>query len=84
MASTQEMIALLNDVLSFDAATSPLTADSLLMGEIPEFDSMTVVSVLESIEQQYQLTIADEDISAEAFESVQSLTDFVSELQQRA
>jgi acyl carrier protein len=82
MASSQEIISLLNEVMSFDPDSNRLNNDSLLLGEVPEFDSMTVVSVLEGIESMYEIQIADEDITPEAFESVNSLTQFVIELQQ--
>jgi acyl carrier protein len=82
MASSQEIISLLNEVMSFDPDTNGLNNDSLLLGEIPEFDSMTVVSVLEGIEAIYEIQIADEDITPEAFESVRSLTQFVTDLQE--
>jgi acyl carrier protein len=82
MASSQEIISLLNEVMSFDPESNGLNNDSLLLGEVPEFDSMTVVSVLEGLEAMYEIQIADEDITPEAFESVQTLTQFVKELQQ--
>jgi acyl carrier protein len=38
---------------------------------------MAVVSVITSIEQHFQITIEDDDINAETFTSLGSLTEFV-------
>ena len=54
-----------------------LDPDSALMGNIPEFDSMAVVSVIQAIEERLDCEIEDDEINAEVFETVQSLTDFV-------
>ena len=64
------------DALSLDRQF-PLTHDTALFGELPEFDSMAVVSVLTMIEQDFDLVIEDDDISAEVFASVGTLTQFV-------
>jgi acyl carrier protein len=54
-----------------------MNASTALLGEIPEFDSMAVVSVIMSIEELFELTIEDDDISAETFATVSSLVEFV-------
>lgn len=54
----------------FDAATG-------LFGSIPEFDSMAVVSVVTALEEQFGITVEDDEITAEVFETVGSLTRFV-------
>ncbi len=55
-----------------------LGADTLLMGNIPEFDSMAVVSVVGAIEEQLDCAIEDEEIIGEIFETVGALANFVS------
>ena len=49
------------------------------MGEIPEFDSMAVVSVLTVLEENYGFFVDDDDVDAETFETVGSLVRFVEE-----
>lgn len=54
-----------------------LDVDSRLLGEIPEFDSMSVVTVLVALEEQFGFYIDDDDVSAETFETVGTLLEFV-------
>ncbi|AUD79862.1 hypothetical protein CW740_11620 [Kangiella profundi] len=76
-----KMIALLSDTLSIDA--DQLSADTLLLGNLPEFDSMAIVSILMQIEENFGIEIADDELTGEVFESVTTLTEFV-EVQQAA
>lgn len=54
----------------FDASTA-------LFGSLPEFDSMTVATVVAALEEKFGITIKDEDITAEVFETVGSLSRLV-------
>jgi acyl carrier protein len=57
-------------VKEFDAGTG-------LFGSIPEFDSMAVVNVILALEEQFGIAVADDEITAEIFETVGSLARFV-------
>lgn len=48
-----------------------------MLGGIPEFDSMAVVAVITSIEEEFGITIDDDELSASVFETVGSLSRFV-------
>lgn len=48
-----------------------------LLGGIPEFDSMAVLNVITALETNLGITIEDDDISAEVFETLGSLASFV-------
>ena len=76
-----KMIELLSDTLSLSA--DDLSADTQLIGNLPEFDSMAIVSILMQIEEDFGIEIPDDELSGEVFETVQSLTEFV-EIQQAA
>lgn len=76
-----KMIVLLSETLSIDA--EQLSADTLLLGNLPEFDSMAIVSILMQIEETFAIEISDDELTGEVFESVTSLTEFV-EVQQAA
>jgi len=77
-ASTVATIqSLVGEVLSLPEGGKELSESSLLLGEIPEFDSMSIVSVIAAIEEQYQIEIPDDELTAEVFESVGSLAEFV-------
>lgn len=54
-----------------------LDVDTALLGDIPEFDSMSVVTVLQSLEEQFDIHVDDDDVSAETFETVGTLLAFV-------
>lgn len=54
-------------------------ADTELFGAIAEFDSMALVTLIGEIEEHFDVAIDDEDISAENFASVTSLTELVLE-----
>ena len=68
---------LLIDTLSLDLTIEEMEDDLLLLGNIPEFDSMAIVSIITAIEEEYQFMADDDDLSAEVFESVESLVAFV-------
>jgi acyl carrier protein len=68
---------ILTDVLSLGDAGARLQADTPLLGALPELDSMAVVSVIAALEDQFGISIDDDDISASTFETVGSLAAFV-------
>ena len=70
---------LLIDTLSLDMDVAEMSDDTLLLGDIPEFDSMAIVSVITAIEEEFGFMAEDDDLSAEVFESVSSLIAFVEE-----
>lgn len=76
MSVKSEVIEVLNEALSL--TEGQLDESSALLGVIPEFDSMAVVSVLTALEEQYGIMVDDDEIDATIFESVGSLADFVS------
>lgn len=68
---------ILIDVLGLDPAQTTLTEDTALLGELPEFDSMAVVSVLTALEDHYGIMIEDDEVDASIFETVGTLSTFV-------
>ena len=54
-------------------------ADTELFGAIAEFDSMALVTLIGEIEDHFDITLDDEDITAENFFSVTALTELVLE-----
>jgi acyl carrier protein len=77
MQHLQEVINILSDVLSLGERKNSLKADSVLLGNIPELDSMAVVNVITALEDHFGITVDDDEISAQTFETVGTLTDFV-------
>lgn len=77
MASVNEVRTIVGEVLQLGDRAERLGADSELLGNVPEFDSMAVVSVLTAIEDHYGIEVEDDEISAETFETLGSLVAFV-------
>ncbi len=72
-----EVSQILAEVLQLPGGGENLQENSPLLGAIPEFDSMAVVSVLTALEDSYGFFVDDDEIDAEIFETVGSLAGFV-------
>ncbi len=69
---------ILRQSLQLGDRANQLSARTPLLGSIPEFDSMAVVTVLTMVEDEFGIEIDDDEVSAEVFETVGTLSDFVS------
>ena len=78
MNVTQEVLRVLDEVLSLNGRSASFTRTTPLLGAIPELDSMAVVSLITSLEDQFGLVVDDDDIDGSTFATVGSLADFVS------
>jgi len=74
---TQEVLRVLDEVLSLAGRTASFTRATPLLGAIPELDSMAVVTLITSLEEQFGMTVDDDDIDGSTFATVGSLADFV-------
>jgi acyl carrier protein len=68
----------LRDSLQLGDRADALSASSRLLGALPELDSMAVVTVITAVEEDFGLTIDDEEINADIFETFGSLVGFIS------
>lgn len=75
----EEVRSLLGSTLRLGARTASLKADTPLLGNLPELDSMAVVSVITALEEHYGFSVSDDEISADTFATLGSLADFVKE-----
>lgn len=71
---------MLDDVLSLKGRAQGFNADTVLLGAIPELDSMAVVAIIGSIEERFGIAIPDDEIDGSVFASVGSLVEFVERL----
>ena len=78
-ATLDEVRAILIETLGIGDRADTLTADSALLGAVPELDSLAVVEVMTSIEERFGFQIDDESFSGEVFETVGNLAQFVDE-----
>jgi len=77
MQHLEEVRNILGDVLSLGDRVQALKEDSILLGNLPELDSMAVVNVITALEDYYDFSVDDDEISAQTFETLGSLTRFV-------
>ncbi len=77
MDLTKEVLRLLDDVRSLNGRGLTFTRDTPLLGAIPELDSMAVVSLIGGLEEQFGLTVDDDEIDGATFATVGTLIDFV-------
>jgi acyl carrier protein len=77
MKYLEEVKTLLTDVLNLGPAGELLTADSPLLGSLPELDSMAVVTLIGALEEHFGIAVDDDDISASTFATLGSLAQFV-------
>ncbi len=78
-----EVLRALDEVLSLQGRSSSFSADTPLLGAVPELDSMAVVTLITTLEERFGLVIDDDDVSGDTFATVGSLTQFVAEALQR-
>lgn len=73
----QEILALLDETLSLNGRTKSFTADTLLLGAIPELDSMAVVALITGMEERFGIVAEDDEIDGSVFATIGSLVGFV-------
>ena len=75
--SVEAVRAVLVETLGLEGDTATMDAGTRLFGSLPELDSMAVLEVLLALEDRFGITIDGEDVTAESFESLGSLTELV-------
>lgn len=75
--TVDEVARILVATLGIDTGAGGLNASTRLFGALPELDSMAVVEVIVALQDHFGVRIDEEDITAEAFETVGSLAAIV-------
>jgi len=65
------------ETLGLEDRADSISADTRLFGSLPELDSMAVLELIVVLEDRFGIVVDGDDVSAETFESVASLTEFV-------
>ena len=78
MNTEQEVLRLLDEVLSLEGRAAGFSRATHLLGAIPELDSMAVVSMITALEDTFGIVVDDDDIDGATFANVGTLVDFVS------
>lgn len=74
--TTQTMVAQII-VNTLNLGGHELTLSSPLLGTLPELDSMAVVGIITALEERFEFSVHDDEISADNFETLGSLVAFV-------
>jgi acyl carrier protein len=77
MSITDDVKMVLRDTLQLGDRINGFDASTPLFGSLPEFDSMAVVSVITALEERFDFVVDDDEITAEVFETVGTLSSFV-------
>jgi acyl carrier protein len=73
----EEVKSVLGQILRLEATALRFDASTALFGSIPELDSRAVVTLIAALEDKFGIIVEDDEITAEIFETVGSLTEFV-------
>ncbi len=77
MSVENEVLRMLDEVLSLEGRSAGFSRATPLLGAVPELDSMAVVSLITAMEETFGIVIDDDDVDGVTFETVGSLVDFV-------
>jgi acyl carrier protein len=72
-----EVVAVLDEVLSLKGRASGFSLNTPLLGAIPELDSMAVVALITTLEERFGFIVEDDEIDGSVFASLATLIDFV-------
>lgn len=71
--------AVVVEILGVEDRADSITAETPLLGSLPELDSMAVLEVVAALESRFGITVDDEEVTADAFETLGSLAGLVEE-----
>lgn len=77
--SVDDVKAVLVETLGVEDRADTLDADTPLLGSLPELDSMAVLELVLELERHFDIAVEGEDVTAEVFETLTSLTAFVND-----
>jgi acyl carrier protein len=63
--------------LQIGSRMQQMKADAPLLGAVPELDSIAVVNLITALEEHFGIAVADDEIGASTFETLDSLTKFI-------
>ncbi len=72
-----EVKSVVTRTLGIEDRADSLTPATPLLDSVPEFDSMAVLNVILALEEHFGLTIDDDEVTGELFETLGTLTAFV-------
>ena len=73
-----EVLEILDEVLSLKGRAKSFSDQTVLLGALPELDSMAVLGVITSFEDRFGFAVEDDDIDGSTFATVGTLVAYVS------
>lgn len=80
MKIQEEVVSLLDEVLSLNGRGLRFDADTPLLGSVPELDSMAVLAVIHAIEERFDIEVPDDEVDGTSFATVGTVVEFVTRL----
>ncbi len=77
VSTLDEVRTLVAEVLGITDRLSSLTEATALLGSMPELDSMAVAELIAAIEEKFGFEVDEADLTADVFDTMASLSDFV-------
>jgi acyl carrier protein len=74
-----EVKAVVIETLGIEDRADTIDATTPLLGALPELDSLAVLELIVELERRFGITVEGDDVSADAFATLASLTEFVAE-----
>ncbi|MFC7533533.1 acyl carrier protein [Actinoplanes sp. GCM10030250] len=65
--------AVLVSVLGIEDRAATIDAGTQLLGNLPELDSMAVLELVAALEERFGVTVDDDEVTAEVFDTLSSL-----------
>ena len=72
-----EVVSVLDEVLSLKGRARGFALDTPLLGAIPELDSMAVVALITTLEERFGFAVDDDEIDGSVFSTLATLVAFV-------
>jgi len=77
VTTQDQVLDILDRTLQLGGRTAGMGRNTPLLGSLPELDSMAVAWIVAALEEELEIVIEDDEVSAEIFATVGSLVDFV-------
>jgi acyl carrier protein len=77
METIDQVKLVLVRTLGMQAVPKRMDRSTNLLGSVPELDSMAVVNVITALEEEFGISVADDEINAATFATLGTLTAFV-------
>lgn len=77
MTRLEEVKQSLDRILQLSGRAQALTPSSRLLGELPELDSIAVLTLIMGLEEDFGISVDDDEIDADVFATLGTLTDFI-------